>query len=68
MITIVPKLKVRILRDGTEDDAYRFTGVGLTRNWGVVIGKVTESEFLVRITDSDNKVKIKRFDVERIVL
>lgn len=68
MLKLTPKIKIRILRDGTERDAYNFPLVGSTLHWGEVFARADTGEFFVKYTDSDNTVKIKKFDPDRIKL
>lgn len=45
---------------------HRFSVEGATAYWGTAIGMKNDDLVLVRITDSDNKVKIKAFNWEEV--
>lgn len=60
------KALVRVVRTKNETD-HRYDHMeGATKHWGFQIG-MEDGSPLVKFTDSDNKVKIKKFNINEVV-
>lgn len=60
-----PKV-VKITRNGTEEDAVLFSA-GSTLHYGTLLAETDDGISFVRITDSDNVVRVKKFKSKFVV-